>query len=103
MTRAEFEKLNWWQIDPKTCFRSLKGVGSSKLHVITPVAPILQLNRKDSRFVSAHAVADSLDSSFNLAAMDWEEFEHLIREVFESEFKSTGGEVKVTQASRDGG
>ncbi|SDR70941.1 restriction system protein [Opitutus sp. GAS368] len=103
VTRAEFEKLNWWQIDPKTCFRSLKGVGSSKLHVITPVAPILQLNRKDSRFVSAHAVADSLDSSFNLAAMDWEEFEHLIREVFESEFKSTGGEVKVTQASRDGG
>jgi len=35
--------------------------------------------------------------------MDWEDFEHLIREVFEAEFKATGGEVKVTQASRDGG
>jgi hypothetical protein len=30
-------------------------------------------------------------------------FEHLIREIFEKEFSSNGGEVKVTQASRDGG
>jgi len=35
--------------------------------------------------------------------MDWEDFEHLIREVFGQEFASGGGEVKVTQASRDGG
>ena len=35
--------------------------------------------------------------------MDWEDFEHLIRELFEKEFSRAGGEVKVTQASRDGG
>ena len=35
--------------------------------------------------------------------MDWEEFEHLIRELFEQEFNQNGGEVKITQASRDGG
>ena len=35
--------------------------------------------------------------------MDWEDFEHLIREIFEAEFRTNGGEVKVTQASRDGG
>jgi restriction system protein len=35
--------------------------------------------------------------------MDWEDFEHLIRELFEKEFASSGGEVKVTRASRDGG
>jgi restriction system protein len=35
--------------------------------------------------------------------MDWEDFEHLIREVFEKEFSQAGGEVKITQASRDGG
>ena len=28
---------------------------------------------------------------------------HLIRELFEKEFSAAGGEVKVTQASRDGG
>jgi restriction system protein len=35
--------------------------------------------------------------------MDWEDFEHLIRELFEKEFATGGGEVKVTRASRDGG
>jgi len=35
--------------------------------------------------------------------MDWQDFEHLIREVFEKEFSGNGGEVKVTQGSRDGG
>jgi restriction system protein len=35
--------------------------------------------------------------------MDWEDFEHLIRELFEEEFAKGGGEVKVTRASRDGG
>src|SRR5207248_8338262 len=41
--------------------------------------------------------------SVNLAAMDWLDFENLIRELFEKEFSQNGGEVKITQASRDGG
>lgn len=48
-------------------------------------------------------MAGELDETTNLAAMDWEDFEHLIRELFEQEFAQAGGEVKVTQASRDGG
>jgi restriction system protein len=39
----------------------------------------------------------------NLAAMDWEDFEHLCRELFEKAFAGSGAEVKVTQASRDQG
>jgi restriction system protein len=35
--------------------------------------------------------------------MDWEDFEHLIRELFEKEFGESGGEVKITRASRDSG
>ncbi len=35
--------------------------------------------------------------------MNWDDFEHLIRELFEKEFTASGGEVKVTQASADGG
>jgi restriction system protein len=35
--------------------------------------------------------------------MDWEEFEHFIREIFEKEFVSPGSQVRVTRASRDGG
>ncbi len=35
--------------------------------------------------------------------MNWRDFEQLVRQVFESEFASEAGEVRVTQASRDGG
>lgn len=101
--REEFSAIDLAQVDPKACFRSLKGIGSSKLAGLAPVPPIMRLRRDDSRFVSAYEVAYSLDESVNLAAMDWEDFEHLIREIFEKEFASTGGEVRVTRASRDGG
>ena len=102
-TRPEFEKVNLAQVEPKACFRTLKGVGSSKLHALAPVKPILQMNREDPRFIAAYEVADSLDDSVNIAAMDWQDFEHLIREVVAEEFRQDGGEVKVTRASRDGG
>ena len=90
-------------IDPRLCFKNLKGVGSSKLHSITPVAPILMMSREDKRFVDSYTVMQGIEEGDNLASMDWEDFEHLIREVFEKEFAIAGGEVKVTQASRDGG
>jgi len=102
-SKDEFMGINLAHVDPKLCFRNLKGLGSSKLHSITPVAPILSIERDDKRFVSSYEVAHGLDEGVNLAMMDWEDFEHLIREVFEKEFLAAGGEVKVTQASRDGG
>jgi len=101
--RDEFQKIDLKHVDPKVCFKTLKGVGSSKLHGLSPIAPILQLSREDKRFVSSYSVVGDVDQSTNLAAMDWEDFEHLIREVFEKEFSPNGGEVKITQASRDGG
>jgi restriction system protein len=101
--KGEFLQINLAHVDPKACFKALKGVGSSKLHSLTPVAPIMQMRREDGRFVSAREIASTLGDSMNLAAMDWEDFEHLIRELFEREFKTAGGEVSVTQASRDGG
>ncbi len=102
-SREALQEVNLAKVDPKACFRQLKGVGSSKLHSITPVAPIMQLNREDRRFIPSYGVADQLHEGSNLAAMDWEDFEHLIREIFEKEFSTAGGEVRVTQASRDGG
>lgn len=101
--KDEFSNLDLAKVDPKTCFKTLKGVASSKLSTLTPVQPILQINREDKRFVDSYQVEDKLDNSTNLAAMDWEDFEQLIRELFEKEFKANGGEVKITQASRDGG
>lgn len=99
--KAEFLEIELQNIDPKTCFKSLKGVGSSKLSGITAIQPILEIKRTDKRFVASQNI--EVDNSVNLAIMNWEDFEHLIRELFEKEFQSNGGEVKVTQASRDGG
>jgi restriction system protein len=58
---------------------------------------------EDPRFIASHEVAGHLDDSVNLAAIGWEDFEHLVREIFEREFARNGGEVKVTRASADGG
>jgi restriction system protein len=102
-TKGVFNEINLASVEPKACFKALKGVGSAKLYGLTPVAPIFQISKEDKRFVSSYAVAHTLDDSVNIAAMDWEDFEHLVRELFEKEFSSTGGEVKITQASRDGG
>jgi restriction system protein len=101
--RDEFTCLDLKRVDPKACFKSLKGVASSRLADLTPVRPVAMLNMEDPRFIEGYAVADSIDDSVNLAAMDWQDFENLIREVFGREFSRNGGEVKITQTSRDGG
>lgn len=103
VNKPEFIEIKLSNIDPKACFKSLKGIGSSKLSGITAIQPIAQINKNDKRFVPAQDVANKLNEGSNLAAMDWQDFEHLIREIFEKEFSTNGGEVKVTQASRDGG
>jgi len=101
--KDEFLALNLAQVDPKACFKKFKGVAASKLIELRPVKPLVLLNKEDKRFVEGYAVADTLDEKTNLAAMDWLDFENLIREVFEKEFSKGGGEVRITQASRDGG
>lgn len=102
-TRNEVESINFKNVDPKECFKKLKGVGSSQLHGIVPIAPIMKINTYDKRFIESYEVAKDLDDSVNLAAMNWEDFEHLVREIFEKNFSREGIEVKVTQSSRDKG
>lgn len=101
--KQPFLEINLESIDPKQCFKSLKGIGSTKLSVLASVKPILELDKSDRRFTDHYEVISGIDDSCNLAAMGWEDFEHLIREIFEKEFAVNGGEVKVTQASSDGG
>lgn len=102
-SKEEFLKINLANVDPKACFKALKGVGSSKLHGLAAIAPILQMNKEDKRFVFPYTVADGINEATNIAAMDWQDFENLIRELFEKEFAPEGGEVKITRASRDEG
>jgi hypothetical protein len=101
-SREELETIRLDRVEPEACFRNLKGVAAAKIWEMVPIQPLIQFNKNDSRFILAKAVLDTLGDE-NLATMDWQEFEHLIRELFEKEFGTGGAEVKVTQASRDRG
>ena len=81
--KSEFLEIDVAYIDPKTCFKKLKGISSSKLIGITAIQPVAQMNRYDKRFISSQDVIEKLNEGSNIAAMDWQEFEHLIREIFE--------------------
>jgi restriction system protein len=101
--RKTFISIDLGRVEPKACFKTLKGVSAASLASLSAITPVIEMDRTDKRFVEAKEVADHLDDKQNLASMPWEDFEHLVRELFEKEFASRGGEVKITQASRDGG
>ena len=103
VSKAEFLAINLANVNPKACFKKLKGVAAATLTGLAPVKPLLQLTTDDQRFVASYEVASTLEAGTNLAAIPWEDFEHLVRELFEKEFSGAGGEVKVTRASADGG
>jgi restriction system protein len=63
----------------------------------------MEFNTSDRRFIDGRTVSDDQAGLSNLASMPWDDFEHLVREVFAKEFETRGGEVKVTQSSSDGG
>ena len=103
ISKKEFSGLNLEYIDSREWFKSSKGVSAATFAQITPVAPVITISHEDHRFIEGHDVVNNIDESVNLAAIDWQDFENLIREIFAQEFSSNGGEVKITQASRDGG
>ena len=45
--REEFLALNLAQVEPRACYRTLKGVSAAKLATLTPVQPILRLDTGD--------------------------------------------------------
>ncbi|MCA0979429.1 restriction endonuclease [Qipengyuania flava] len=102
-SRTEFEKIDLARVEPKACFKALSGVSAASLAALAPILPIITIDKSDRRFVDSREIVDTLDASVNLAEMDWEDFEHLIPDLFEKEFNSRGGEVRVTQSSRDEG
>lgn len=101
--KNEFARFDLRNVDSKLCFKSLKGVSANKLCQLTPIKPILNIKKEDKRFIESKNVIKNVNNSINLASMNWEDFEFLVREIFEKEFSANGGEVKITQASRDGG
>ena len=103
VTRDQVLHLDISKLDPISAFHHLKGKSAGRLIDIVPVIPIMSLNKKDNRFIETKEILNTLNYETNLAAMDWQDFENLIAQLFEKEFSKEGVEVKVTQASRDRG
>jgi len=101
--RGEFSGINLANIDPVECFRHLKGVTAGSLVNLNPVKPIMQLNQVDKRIIQAANVLEGLNEEQNLASMDWQEFEVLVRDLIRKMFSGDGCRVEVTRASRDAG
>lgn len=101
--RNEFEAINLSRVDVSDCIRGLKGLVAGPLAQLSPVKPLLQISTVDDRFINGRDVLGEMNSFTNLAEISWQDFEHLVREMFAKLFSGNGMEVKVTRSSSDGG
>lgn len=98
-----FGSINFERIKVSECINNLKAVYAGNLANLAPIKPIMDIDRNDDRFIESRDIISSYNSGQNLAVMPWEDFEHLVRQLFSEYFSQNGCEVKVTQSSRDGG
>jgi restriction system protein len=101
--KEEISDLNLQRADALEAFRALKGAYVYSVQDVVPIEPIIRLDKNDDRFVAGRDVLDGMAQGQNLAAMDWQDFEHLIRELLSKEYADKNAEVKITRASRDRG
>lgn len=101
--RVRFLEIDLGRVQPEACFRELKGSSTAQFAGLKPVAPIRRIEREDPRFIEAQEVLEELEAGSNLLTMDWQQFEMLVRELFEKLYSGEGVEVNVTRASRDEG
>lgn len=101
--KNEIAQIDLTKIDIDKSYNHFKGLLTPSVSTPTNIRPIMEMNTDDKRIVSTDDVISRIDEDQNLALMDWEDFEHLVGQLFELEFSNDGSEVKVTQSSRDKG
>jgi len=88
------------ELDPEACLRAyLNAVVSPHPYDLEAVRPVVQFDLSKYKFVEEMDVVAGLDSRPDLLDLKPVEFEHLIRQLFET----IGMKSWVTQASRDEG
>ncbi len=101
VSKEDWKRINLKHVTPTECVRHLGAISGNTLADLTPVPPVLQYSASDKRFISGREI--ETHETTNLAAMPWEDFEHLVRNLFEKEFATKGATVRITRTSRDGG
>jgi restriction system protein len=97
--RGAFEQLVLREVQPDVCLRHLRALVSPHPYELEPIRPIVDFDLSKYRFVAGLDAVSTLDSRPDLMEMSPDEFEHLVRQVFEA----TGLEGWTTEHSRDDG
>jgi hypothetical protein len=79
-------QININKADALDAFRALRGAFVFSTEEIVPIEPQIRLDKNDARFVAGKEILDGMAQGQNLASMDWQEFEHLIRELLAKEY-----------------
>jgi restriction system protein len=103
VTKQEILDIDVSRADPLEAFRALKGAFVYDVEEIVPIEPSIRLDKRDDRFVEGKEILEGMAQGQNLATIDWQEFEHLIRELLAKEYGTEGTDVRITRASRDRG
>jgi restriction system protein len=97
--RGTFEQLVLRDVKPDVCLRHLRALVSLHPYDLEPIRPIVEFDLSKYRFIEGLDAVSTLDSRPALMDMSPDEFEHLVRQVFEA----TGLEGWKTEHSRDDG
>ncbi len=97
--RTVFDGLNLREVSPQDCLRHLNALVSAHPYEVEPVTPIREFDLTRFAFVDGLDAVSHLDSRPNLMEMTPTEFEHFVRQVFES----MGMEGWTTERTGDDG
>lgn len=98
--REEFTPIVLAHVQPNECLHHLKALVSDHPYAVEPVRPLVDFDRSRYAFTQPADVVASLDSRDDLMTLTPTEFEHLVRQLFET---LPGMEGWTTQASKDDG
>lgn len=82
--RAKLAEINLLEVAAAECLKHLNALVSRHPHAVEAVTPVRDFDRAKFSFVEAVDVAARVDSRPDLTAMTPTEFEHFVRQVFES-------------------
>lgn len=103
VSKSQIEDIDLANVVPKDTFNYLNGKGVPNPDNLVEVKPLRLSDKNKFKTIESDEVIDTLQSNTNLAAIDWQDFETLVRDVFAKEFLEQDIEIKNTQPSNDGG
>jgi restriction system protein len=98
--RGAFTAVNLEQVQPEACFRRLKGVVSKNFTELRPVRPVMGLSRVEEGLYG-HDGDEIEETHGDVGVMNRAEFEMLVREIFEREFRKNRGQMGLRAAAHE--